>query len=161
MKKNNNGFVLLETLIVTIFVAGVMIFLFTQFSSINKQFDTLDNYNSVENLYSLNNIKTFLLNDEFFLEEINSKVNNKNILNITDCENVSKKEYCIKLIELYNIKYLIISTNRVNEDLFESYPNRFKKFISRINYTGLEKYRLIAMYNNNTYSTVRFGEENE
>ena len=87
-KKNSNGFMLAETLIVTIFVAGVLIFLFIQFSSLSKSYEESYIYNTVEGLYSLNgfnnllkekNISIYLI--ELIYDIINNKKESKEILN--------------------------------------------------------------------------------
>ena len=54
MKKNEKGFVLLETLIVTTFVVSTLIFLYTQFSNIKTSYDASFRYNTVEGLYDAN-----------------------------------------------------------------------------------------------------------
>ena len=47
-KINNKGFVLAETLIVTSFVAGVLLYLFIQFSNLNKNYNNSFKYNTIE-----------------------------------------------------------------------------------------------------------------
>ena len=60
MKKNSNkGFVLAETLIVTTFVAGILFFMFVQFTSLSKNYNDSYKYNTVEDLYALRNIRDY------------------------------------------------------------------------------------------------------
>ena len=64
MKKlNSSGFMLAETLIVTTFVAGILIFLFIQFTNLGKAYDDSYIYNTTEGLYALEDIKKYINTD--------------------------------------------------------------------------------------------------
>lgn len=159
MKKNlNKGFMLAETLIVTTFVAGVLIFIFIQFTNLSKNYNDSYQYNTVEGLYALRNIREYILTDSAILTQIENSVTEDKYLEITNCTNFTDKDYCLKLIELENINKIFISTNYINKDLFYNFDESFKKFINKINSEDSEKYRLIAEFNNSTYATIRFGE---
>lgn len=159
MKKNyNNGFMLAETLIVTLFVASVLIFMFIQFTNLNRTYNESYTYNSIEDLYSLKNIREYIKSDSSAMSYINSNVTFKSFVDITKCEIFVEKEYCLKLFELENINKIIITTNKVNYDLFVNYKTKFKKFINKINKQSNEKYRIIASFNNGRFATIRFGD---
>ena len=159
MKKNSSkGFMLAETLVVTTFVAGVLIFLFIQFSNLNKNYENSYKYNSIEGLYAARNIKYFIESDTDFIASLSEKVNHNNFLDITDCSVFTEKEYCLKLFEIENIEKAFITTNEINKDLFYEYDEGIKKFINRINTEGTQEYRLLISFKDSTYSTIRFGD---
>ena len=118
MKKDSNkGFVLVETLIVTTFVAGVLIYLFIQFSNLSQNYEDSYKYNTVENLYSLRNIRDFILKDKIGFINNLEQVTSYGIVDITDCKNFTETEYCLKLLELENIKQIFITNNNLNKGL--------------------------------------------
>lgn len=159
MKKNTNkGFVLAETLIVTTFVAGILIFLFIQFTNLSKNYSESYKYNNVEDLYALRNIRNYIESDTTALSTIEEEILKKQYIDITDCSIFTEKNYCLKLFELENIKKILISKNDLDKDLFINYHEGFKKFINKINSEGTHKYRLLVEFNNSKYATIRFGE---
>jgi len=156
MKKElSNGFVLVETLIVTTFVSGVLIFLFIQLVTLSNNYDNSYKYNTVEDLYLLRNIKDYMLKDSDSLNTIKSEVDDKGFVEITDCSKVLEPDYCLKLLELSNIKTIFITENYIDPTLFSSYNDEFKNFVNRINGEGENKYRILAEFNNSRYATIR------
>ena len=159
VKKNyGNGFMLAETLIVTLFVAGVLIFLFAQFTNITKTYNDSYLYNSVEDLYSLKNVKQYIEKDINIISYINSNVTFQKNIDITKCENFTDKKYCLELFKLENIDKIIITTNTINYELFKNYKTKFKNFINKIDKKGNEKYRIIASFSDGSFATIRFGD---
>lgn len=161
MKKlNNYGYMLVETLLVTIFVAGVLIFLFIQFSNLSNSYDESFTYNTVENLYALEDIKDYFESDSNLINEIESNLNQKEY--ITGCEFLADYSYCESLLDIENINTLIITTNSFDKDSVEVSDENFIKFIKKIQSSGTQPYRLIAKFvdsmGNETYATLRFGE---
>ena len=149
---------LAETLIVTLFVATVLLFMFVQFANLNKSYNESYTYNSVEDLYSLKNIKEYIESDLNAISQINSNVTYQNFIDVSKCEIFTEKQYCLKLFELENINKVIITTNKVNYELFTNYKTKFKKFINKIEKQGAEKYRIIASFNEDRFATIRFGD---
>ena len=160
-KKDSKGFLLAETLIVTIFVSGVLIFLFMQFRSVSKSYDESFAYNTVDDLYALEDIKNTILDDQTLYNYITTNVNEKKYIDITDCSLFTNSEYCLKLIELSNIKQIFITTNYFENNDIKNYDEAFKIFISKVHGDGEESYRLIASFNDNTYASLRFGDDYE
>lgn len=159
MKKNsNNGFVLAETLIVTTFVSGILIFLFIQFSNLSKNYNDSYKYNTVEGLYSLNNIIKYINIDEFFYDNLEGLVTTNKYLNITDCSLFSDQEYCTLLFELENIDSIYIVENYFNKNIFNDSKETIKNFINKISGDGEEKYRIVAEFKDFTFATIRFGD---
>lgn len=159
MKKSlNRGFMLAETLIVTTFVAGVLIYLFIQFSNLSQNYEDAYKYNTVENLYSLRNIRDFIVKDDSALTTIEGLISDGDMVEITSCQYFVEKQYCLKLFELENIKRIFITTNELNKDLFSNYNDGFKKFVNKIKGQGTHKYRILAEFDDSTYATIRYGE---
>ena len=92
-------------------------------------------------------------------EDSESAISKQSIINITDCSLLTEKDYCLKLLELENVKRIIITENYVNKDLFINYDEGFKQFVNKIDGKGNHKYRLLVEFNDSKYATIRFGEE--
>lgn len=159
MKKNNNqGFMLAETLIVSVFVAGVLIFLYIQFLKLNTSYDEPYIYNTVENLYALEDIKKYIQLEETVLEYIDTNIEALKYIDITDCSLFTNVDYCTNLFKLEGIKDIFITTNSVPKTYIKGYSEEFQTFINKINFKGNEKYRIVASFENFTFATIRFGE---
>lgn len=160
MKKiYNKGFVLLETLIVTVFISSVLLFLFIQFNALNKNYEESYEYNSVEKIYALNNIANYILNDWDLYQKIES--NTDDYINITNCSLFSNVNFCKKIFDNLEINTIVITKNNFNKNSFMDYDDDFIRFIQKISPRGNEKYRLIAKFNSGEFATVRFGDKNE
>ena len=160
-KTNRNGFVLLETLVATVFVSGVLIFLFAQFTSLTKKYDITNNYNSVEGIYALNTISNYILDDWSMYSKIEEQ--NNDYIDITDCSMFTNKDYCKKLFEYENIDLILVTSNKFDKNIVLDVDDDFIEFINQINIykSNKEKYRLIAKFKNNSFATIRFGDNNE
>lgn len=159
MKKiNNKGFVLIETIIVSAFVAGILIFTFIQFTSLTSSYSDSFKYNTVEDLYAVENIKNYFLSDSSALTLLNDSINPDRVKDITDCGIFTNESYCKRLLELSNIEELIVCNNYFDEKNVYVKDEGFKEFIKKIKGTGKEKYRLVAKFKDSTFATIRFGE---
>lgn len=156
--KKNKGYVLVETIVVTAFVAGILIFLFIQFSNISSNYNNSYNYNTVENLYSLRNIRDYIESDNLALTDIESHISNYGFIDITNCDIFNNKNYCLRLFELENLETVIVTNNYFKSNILTGYDENFMNFINKISGTKTQKYRIIAQFNNSTYATLRFGE---
>lgn len=157
-KMNNRGFVLAETLIVTSFVAGVLIFLFIQFTNISNNYETSYKYNTVEDLYALQDIRDYIYSDSEAFNTISNELVTNEFLNITDCGIFLDKDYCLKLFELEGVDQVIVSNNYFNYNNFSNIDSNLSAFVKKISSSGEESYRLIVSFKNLTYATLRFGE---
>ena len=156
--KNNRGYMLAETLIVTTFVAGILVFLFIQFTNLSNNYEESYKYNTVEGIYALDDVKEYIISDDDAYNYIKTNVSKTSILDITDCSIFTSQNYCSKLFDLENIENIIISTNMVNPSLFNLSDENYMNFIRRLSSDGTLKYRIIARFNNDTYATIRFGD---
>lgn len=172
IKKNNKGFMLAETLVVTVFVAGVLIYLFIQFTNLNQAYEETYIYNTVEGLYALEDVKDYIESDNKVNNYIPKKLDGENkFIKITfsdSCKCVfgettyscfQDSVYCKLLLESENIKNIFVTYNYIPKDAdFSEFDLEFQKFIGKITPEGTQTYRLVAQFNNSTYATVRFGD---
>ena len=128
-KRYTDGFMLAETLIVTIFVAGVLIFLFIQFSKISNSYNEYYKYNSSDRLYALDNIKYYLEDDTLAISYLTT--NNIKFIDVTDCSIFSNSVYCTRLLELENIEKLIITTNPIDINSIDISDDEMFRFIKK------------------------------
>lgn len=175
MKKNKNkGFLLTELLVTATLVATVLIFLYTQFYSVKKSYENSFRYNTVNDLYALDNVRSFLIDGGYIDTYINMAENDEILLSVPYLELtnfISNNDYFNRIIEVSNINKLYFT----NEDIgvLLSYLNdnvgienasnfeRFKRFVGYIDYdsNNITGYRLIAEFNDNTFATLLVGGE--
>ena len=168
MKFNNKGFLLIETLIVTVFVVSTLIFLFVQFQRIETNYSRTFNYNTVDGLYRLSNIRDFI--DENAFTGVRNTLNSSSLpyVNISTCNAINNYnpslsteiEYCELLFSVSDVKTLIM-TDENTESVIEELRNitfitqEKKDFIRYINYNDeFGKYRLIIEYTDGTFATL-------
>ena len=162
MKKlNSNGFMLAETLIVTTFVAGILIFLFIQFTNLGKAYDDSYIYNTPEGLYALEDIKEYVNTDTDLLLYIDENIATMKYIDLTDCSLFTNKEYCTNLFDLENIDKVFITTNDFDKEYITGYNEDFNIFINKIVNEGSKKYRLVASFKNGMFATLRLGDSDE
>lgn len=184
MKKRQNGFMLVETLVVSTLVSTVLIALYVQFNNIVNNFNRDFHYNNVDNLYATQNIKNFILKDadgNFYknlksILEQNIAADDKFFLKIvTDCTGnqgnyIYQTNACnefLSLTNFYQIKQIIFTREvpelrQTDYELLES-PN-FVAFIKSIkanpdlifdkNGNKIYNYRVIVEFENNEYATL-------
>ena len=162
MKKlNNKGFMLAETLIVSTFVAGVLIFLFIQFTNLGKAYDDSYIYNTPEGLYALEDIKEYINTDLDVQLYIEQNIETMKYIDLTDCSLFINKDYCVNLFELENIDRIFVTTNDFDKQSITGYNEDFKIFINKIINEGNEKYRLVASFKSGMFATMRVGGSDE
>ena len=172
-KRNNKGFVLLETLIVTVFISSVLIFLFVQFNSLNTKYEESNMYNKVEDLYALNNIANYIKEDWNLYDTIK---NTDTYIDLSNCEGFTHTDFCKELLEKEKVEILLALPNKFDKKSIIDFDDDVLDFIDKINPTGDEKYRLIAKFKDTTikqifnedksfetysFATIRFGDKNE
>lgn len=164
MKKlNNEGFMLTETLVVATFVIATLVFLYTQFRTINQSYTTSFHYNNAEELYALDNVVSYLRGNGLDVIGPLAVVSEEKYIDITSCNSqfLSETNYCTALIQSLNIKKVIITKESLEElkTIMKNDNNlseEMKKFINGINYDKEgTAYRLIAEFNNGTFATLK------
>lgn len=166
-KKNQKGFALAETLIVSTVVAGILVYLFVQFSALKRSYNNSFNYNSVDDLYAIEDVFDYIdnlssetrtniisgINSQDYIEIV--KKDNEYTDNLEE-EQVVDDEYGFNLLNALDIKALIITKEDISSIDFDSdnIKQGMKTFMSKIKNTDGGNYRLIAQFENNTYSTM-------
>ena len=160
-KTDKKGFVLLETLVATVLVSGILIFMFSQFSSLANNYDETNRYNNVQEIYALNTIANYISSDWTFYNTID--IEEDEYINITDCSKLTNSNLCKKIFEYENIDTILIVKNHFNSDKILDYDDDFLNFLKKIpfNEKTKEKYRLVAQFKNNMFATIRFGDSDE
>ena len=157
MKKNNKkGFVLAETIAISVVVMTSLVIVYTQFMYLSKSYSRTFNYNSVNNMYLANNIKMFINNDG--LDNLINGLTANNYIDITSCptEYFTEYIYCQTLLSNLNIKQVIFTKSDLDDlkNNLSSLSEKMKQFINYINDEENDKYRIIVEFKDETYSTL-------
>lgn len=166
MKKNNKGFMLFETLIVSTFVLGTLIFLFLQFSNVRRNYDISFKYNTIPGLYKAKIIENYLRENGFAGYVSQLTYDSSGYIKI-DCATYSGT-LCSKIIDNINAKVILFTgydiTNLQNHLKTVNYDKtifdeELKRFILSLPTTlSNQKNRLIIEYNDNTFATISIGD---
>lgn len=156
MKKNTRldtkGFLLMETLLVSLTIAGILLYMYVQYSRISDSYHRLARYNSVENLYRTGDLKRLLViedEDSFYATvDAGMTVNGKKIagvykLSATNFNGTSTNNPLtdFNVVEAYIIKG--------NADL-ASVSSSFSAFLKTIE--NDDNYRIVVKYNDGSSS---------
>ena len=168
MKKNNKGFSLIETLIVSAFVVSALIYLYTQITAVKTNYDITFNYNSVEALYGANIISDYL-NENGYTTIINMiSVNGSLYVDITNNTYIDSgsASYYDSLIEKLDIDMVLFTTedttpiieefDKTESVLEDVIDMDLINFMDRINSDGASLYRIVVKYNDGAYATIQF-----
>ncbi len=161
MKKNNKkGFVLAETIAVSVIIMTSLVIVYTQFATLNNSYKTSFKYNNVNNLYLVNNLRNFIRNDG--LDRLIPLLDNNEYVDITSCSNDIFDEYlyCRLLVDNSNMKTVLFTKEDISE-LKNSidntnYSQTMKNYIKKINNSTGSSQRLIVEFEDETYATLLF-----
>lgn len=173
MKKlDSKGFLLTELLVTATLVSTVLIFLYTQFYTIKRSYDTSFKYNTVNGLYALSNVRSFLEENDIYI--LTQGLNTTSYIDLkNDNLQTANTTYFNELMTGLNIKYLIFTNQNIdnlinqinNGTALNSDTNEYedlKKFIKRIDFDNKDtsnNYRIIAEFNDNTFACILVGGE--
>lgn len=174
MKKNNNGFTLLETLIVSAFVAGTLTYLFIQINNAKTNYDITFRYDSINALYNTRNVAYYLR--EIGYNNLISRLTNEEngyvvVYNndINSCQFISDITYCNNLMEQLEIKTVLFTSENLNKlntvikenkDIFFKDKKELTRYIKQLDYdidNSSDLYRIIIEYEDNTFSSLEIG----
>ena len=180
MKKNDNkGFLLTELLVTATIVSTVLIFLYVQFYNIKKGYEKSFNYNGVNELYSLGNIRKFLTDTgqiDVLVDMVHGPEKLFNPVPYTDIINDhlygTNETYFNSLIttakisKLYFMDEDITSVKNYIDHITgtEAASNvaNLKKFLGYIDYDkNGSNYRLVAEFNDGSFSTLLVSSSSE
>ena len=138
LKMNNKGFMLAETLVVSVFVLTVFSMLYSNLLPIIAEYSKYRNYNTVEATYNAHWARKIVLdglNDASYATTINN-----GYLDITNCALYTKndmEEWCNRYKDVNNISKIYLTT--YNTTRFKNYAKStnllardFKDYISYI-----------------------------
>lgn len=172
--KKNNGFMLVETLIVSVFVGITLVVLFVQLQNVSNSYARSFMYNTANNLYNAKTIKRYLAlrNFDKFTADVKSTI--KGYVDITSCDNPNYVKvgenatfavnYCKMLYKNLHIKKIILTfedltdvkhilTKNAEKDGFSQ---KLVDFVNYIQYDrNPDKYRLIVEFDNDTYASIQ------
>ncbi len=161
---NKSGFLLTETLIVSVILLISFIFVFTQFLNIFAQYQNFERYNNIDNLYVARNLDIFLKEDNY-----NNVINALNTAgrpyyDFTGCSTsvFSFATLCTVLIQESGVsRVLFTNYNITSLGNFASYTNDFshelKAYITYLIGRGFSEqvgvYRVILEMKDGTFGT--------
>lgn len=162
MIKNKKGFVITEVLILTTVIMGVLVFMYAQFKSINRNYQYSLKYDTPEGLYLANNIINYINENryDYLVSQLTLKKNG--YIDITNCEEKIygllgdiNNDGFINSIDASNILNLI-SKVRNNETLTDNEKIAYNK--SDINEDGIvdEEDANIVLHNYTIISTSNY-----
>lgn len=168
MKKNRmfdtKGFMLVETLLVSLTISGILIYMYAQFSTINNSYQRLYQYNTSDSLYRVGALKEFMLTYNTGNESIYKNLGAK----LITCNNIisssgTNRTYCNKIVEEMEVSKIILTVDKFNKstvlNLFASSTDeraKLDKYLNVISKGTSNKYRLIVMFNDGSIATVLF-----
>lgn len=175
MKKNNKGFTLVETLIVSAFVIGTLTYLFIQINNAETNFDISFKYDDVNDVYNTKIVCNFIVNTGYSnlitnLQNGYTRVTSSNIYGDsnyyhkilekigTEYNTGKEKVWLLKESEISNIQSQIKNSTLNDSNLSEE----LKRYISRYDAdTNSNKYVVVIEFNNSHIASARIGWLNE
>lgn len=159
---NKKGFTLIETLIVSTIVSGILVYLFIQLSYLKRSYNVSFKYNTVNDLYALEDICEYvnsLNNRSFITDTIDSEkyvyINLNNVednnIDITNYDDFSSILDTLDICSLIITKEDLTDLKSINNNVFAKGMNQF---INKINYDKNNDYRLIAYFKDKTYANL-------
>lgn len=171
MKKNDKGFMLFETLVVSTFVLGTLIFLYIQFSAIKRNYDITFRYNTIQGLYYIKNISDFLITDGYQGLVNALEISENGYIDISESNYYSHPEYNLSsfyhdILDSIGVKTIIFTAGDISKlksyitSVDKEYSNDFKQFILSRELVNETSYnRLIVEFNDNTYAEITIGKD--
>lgn len=165
--KNNKGFLLAESLVVSTFVLTVLIFLFVQYQNLMTTYKNNTDYNNPEAIYNLGSASEYFSADNTRLVSLSNNLGSNAYIKVYDkhsgCNpSLGLGTFCDSLFAATGAKKVIYTssdlTNIKNyiKKNSDSYLNQsLRDFIKRIDAEAIErKGRLIAQFENGYYATI-------
>lgn len=169
MKKNNKGFMLLETLIVSTVILSTLIFLFVQFSNIKSSYEISFTHNTIPGIYIARELSDLLIETGDSIVLSNELDNSQNgYINITSSILSINKDFYEEMMTHMNIKDIIYTDNNLttlkthlnSENIDKNiFTESFKNFIFKLKNkeTNKKMGRLIIKFNDNTFASIVIG----
>ncbi len=148
MKTNRqNGFLLVETLIVTVFVMTLFLFIYRNVVPLVGEYTRRENYDDIDSVYAASLIRNLILSDGNYDSLVAGIDNEHPYKDISDCNLYQQKNLCNALKEQLNITQVIDENNNVVDG---------KIYLSRYELTRLKRQVSEGtIFNNNTERGIR------
>lgn len=157
MKKSNKGFTLIETLVVSAFVIGSLLYLYVQINNAVINYDRTFRYDSIKNVYNVNTMYHFL--------------SGKNILSTNDIVIVTNKSFTndkhssffSNIAQSINAKTVLI-VNQSNYSTWKNNINSYsidyglKQYLLKLEDVNESGYIIVIEFNDDTYASLRVGD---
>ena len=157
MKKlSSKGFMLTETLIVATMLVTVLLIMYVQFKTVIRSYQQSFKYNTVNNLYSLYNVKKYIEREKYNI--MATRLNTSTYVDLSSCSNLyfNETSYCEQLLDSLNIEELYLVKENVKEvKQNNNFSGEFNKFLNTIKSDKTSEYRLIASFKDNTFGTLK------
>lgn len=157
MKKNNAGFMLVEALVMSMVIMGVLIFMFIQFENISRGYDKSFHYNNIQNIYMVNEIKEYLIEKSDWnslKEEVDE--NTKKYIDIT---NRYTDSTFTTLKQQTKAKTIILADETLSKLKGYKTGELSEKMNDFVNYVKVDKvdnqFRLLVEFNDETFASLR------
>ena len=127
MKKNNKGFMLVETIIVTVVVATIMTSLYIVFNRVYTAYDKKGKYTDVDAVYALKMMEDYMIDETTFNEKLKN-TNTNSFVEIT----CTTETYCESVFDEYNVNKMYIvknEENALNHLIEEKINETFKEYL--------------------------------
>ncbi len=167
MKKNTlldtKGFLLMETLLVSLTIAGILLYMYVQYSRITDSYHRLSNYNSVEKLYRTGNLKRLLIieNEENFYDEVDKGMYPPNsyeakIKGVYKLEDVNFTKNSTKILTILDVTGAYIVKGDADLTKVDA---TFGPFLKTLPKADKDDYQLIVKYNDGEFAAITIKEE--
>lgn len=159
-KSNEKGFMLIETLLVSVFIASTLIFLYIQFQKVRNSYSNSFTYDTVNGIYANQVILGYL--QENGIKNLSNAMESTSstYIDLTTCPGayLENTAYCNRILSDLGVKkiYYISSDVTAFKGKMESLnlSSKFKRYVNTIKPTNGIGYRLITEFQDGTYATI-------
>lgn len=164
-KLGNQGFMLLETLIVSTIILSTLVFLYIQFSNIKTNYDISFRYNTIPGLYCAKEIGDFLTENDNNL--LSNQIENQPYINITSGSSINgNSDLYESLLNSFNVNTILYTKDDLTSlkdylsngtDVVNIFNEDFKRYILNLHTNNTNKDRIIIRFNDKTYASILLG----
>lgn len=141
MKKNNKGFMLAETIIVTVIVATIMVSLYVAFNKVYSAYTLKNKYTDIDLLYAANAVQDYLIDNLTLNNIVIGLTSEYQLVDLKDTDTLNDT-YCTNIFTNYHIEHMYMiklgespKAEEIIKKLTE--PNQtFKDYINYLETSG-------------------------
>ena len=161
MKKNNQGFMLIEALIMSMVIIGVLVFMYIMFQNISNSYDKSFQYNTVTGLYIANEIRDYLYDNNLDDLKLSVESSDSKYQKIScSSSDTTWTEFCsranIKIVLITDESLSGLKGKRVNDSALSQTMYDFINYLKVDNKSG---YRILVEFKDNTYASLNIRED--